>query len=290
MASYFEHTVKTSKPKAMSPAGEGKSGAYIAKYSNGVKAVIKLKKKAVSSGKEAQREIPFSTHPDRELAYYNLAKLLGWESLVPETVLTEIEGKPASAQLFYPALQLPELAPQLKDMSDESAWIAALKKACRKAKKQDWVRLCIMDLIAGQRDRHANNVGMIVTFNDDMKPIMKVLAWDNACTFGLTFKRYHNVFHKFLFANAFPGFDQHYDKLENITRDSLVEALGPQLSALEVSHAYERLQWLLAFPYKLPYRLISEGGQHSRDFPLYEDWFCPFKAPDLTTALCVAAG
>lgn len=274
----FAKLVRQQKPTKLERAEGGKSGALVATYKSGVKAVIKLVKAKSPDGKTYQREIALATHPYREVAFYELAKILEWQDLVPETVLIELDGVPASAQVFMPAMKLSKIDPKLKTEEDEETWRRRLVHVCHMAQRSSWTRLVLLDLIAGQRDRHLNNVGVMLHFGQQ-RPTLKVVAWDNAVTFGLTFRYYHNVFHKFLFADSF-NLAPYWARLENVKRADLeVLARRELLHDDEVEHAYQRLQFLLEYPYRLPFSILSRGRSRSKEFPAYRRFFMPLSAP-----------
>ena len=275
MKSSFEKTVTETSPEKVVPIKDGKSGALLATYKSGIKAVIKLAKKKLPNGKRRQRGITVISHPQREVAYYRLAKLLGFEDLVPETVLTEkaVEGHTASAQLFVPAVKLRSLQPRLSDVSS-STWKSDLVDTALRVPKSQWRKLLALDIIAGARDRHANNVGVLMRVSGG-KPTYQVVAWDNAVTFGKTFEKYHNVFHKLLFRRVV-NFDSVWPTLDSITQQDLHKALGGLLSPEEVAHAYLRLSFFQDYPYRLPWKVCSQGHDSPHEFPSYEPYFEPF--------------
>jgi hypothetical protein len=196
--SHFKYIVRNHEPVSLDPCETGKSGAWTATYGSGLKALVKFDKPVSPSGRSEQRGIPISTHPRREVAYYEMSKLFGFSSIVPETCLIDLKGRRASAQEYKPALHLEELNAELTDRSDYRSWKHEFSKTVRQYTSLSEIRqMVILDIVSGQRDRHANNLGVVPSLEPG-KP-GKLVVWDNAAAYGMTFKLYHNVFHKHLF-------------------------------------------------------------------------------------------
>lgn len=280
--SEFSDLVTSDKPRKLEPAPGGKSGALLATYEGGVKAIVKVSKDKLPSGHRKQRGIRAELHPTREVAFYRASQLLaelrgageGDDGLVPETVLTTkaVPGVVSSAQLFIPARHLDEVVPELEDLDDPS-WGAFLAEACARVPKVFWKRLLVLDILAGSRDRHANNVGLRMRVVDD-QPIYRAVAWDNAVSFGETFDRYHNVFHKHLFRRSVSLGDE-WRALDKLTRADLRYALGGLLGPDELEHGFLRTRFFGDYPYRLPWKVCSKGHDDPHEFPDYETYFCP---------------
>jgi len=276
MKSAFAKIVTETKPVSVKPLKKGISGALLATYRGGLRAVLKLAKEKLPNGNKRQRGLPVITQPQREVAFYELAVYLGkdYEALVPETVLTHYNGTVASAQLYLPgAMNLHDINPKLVDLRGSNRWRDELKATALKVPKPFWRKLLALDILAGARDRHAHNVGVTMHLKDN-KPTFRLHAWDNACTFGLTFKRYHNVFHKYIFRD-YVNFDDVWPVWDTITLDGLTGAIGPYLEPAEVTDTFLRCQFFQDYPYRLPWRVVSEGKDRSRDFPDYAAYFKP---------------
>lgn len=277
MKSAFAKIVTETKPTSVDPLKKGVSGALLATYRGGLRAVLKPAREKLPNGNMRQRGLPVITQPYREAAFYALAKYLGsdFEALVPETVLTEHDGVVASAQLFLPgAMQLYDLNPHLKTLRGDVSWGDEVKKTALKVPKKFWKKLLALDIIAGSRDRHVHNVGITMQLRD-ATPTFRLHAWDNACSFGQTFKRYHNVFHKFIFRH-YVNFDDVWPAWDRITLEGLTQALAPfQLTTAEVNDAYLRTQFFQDYPYRLPWKVVSDGKDRARDFPDYASYFKP---------------
>jgi len=272
MTSAFHRLITTNKPTKVQELSAGKSGALLATYRGGIKAVLKLAKKSMPSGKKTQRGLLVRSQPNREVAFYRLAVLLGYDHLVPETVLTIYKGHEASAQLYVPAAPLAALEPQLKKSVGGQSWRNLVVKTCSLVPKYFWKQLLALDIVGGARDRHANNIGIKLLIKND-RPVYRLVAWDNATTFGVTFEKYHNVFHKLLFRKSVLDFDAEWFKLQSISRSDMFTALASFLAPEEIEHAYLRKQFFLDYPYRLPWKVCSQGNDDSNAFPAYTDYF-----------------
>lgn len=271
MASVFEQVITTQQPVAVKPLTTGKSGALLAMYRGGQRAVLKPAKTTMPNGNRRQRGIEVATHPYRERAFYLLAKLIGFDHLVPETVITTYKGRYASAQEYKAAMHLRDINPKLKDPKSKG-WRGEVTRTALMVPKRYWRQLLALDFIAGARDRHANNVGITMRIADD-RPTYRLVAWDNAVTFGLTFAKYHNVFHKFMFRNRV-DFTDVWPSLEDLTLDDFGAALHGLITDEEIRHAYLRLTFFRDdFPYRLPWKRCSQGNDDPAAFPSYADYF-----------------
>ncbi len=279
--SEFADLVTSEKPRKLEPAPGGKSGAMLATYEGGVRAVVKSAKDRLPSGHRRQRGIPAALHPTREVAFY-LASLLcdelgghgGDDPIVPETVITEkaVPGLASSAQLFVPARHLEDLRPELKDV-EAPGWGRDLADACTVVPKVFWKRLLLVDILGGVRDRHANNVGLRMRVMDD-RPVYRIVAWDNAVSFGKTFDRYHNVFHKHIFRRSV-DLGAEWKTFDRLTRADLRYALGEYLEPEAIEHAFLRTRFFGDYPYRLPWKVCSRDHDDPHDFPSYETYFAP---------------
>ncbi len=283
----FTDLVTREKPRKITNAPGGKSGALLATYENGVKAIVKVAKDKLPSGHRKQRGIPAALHPTREVAFYRAAELLGYGDLVPETTLTmkAVPGVLASAQMFVPAHHLNELQPKLKNVDDRH-WGTLLAETCMVVPKKFWKHLLAVDILGGVRDRHANNVGFLMKSEGD-RPVYRIVAWDNAVSFGRGFDRYHNVFHKYLFRRSVDLGDT-WRAFDGLTRADLRDALADYLLPDEIEDAYLRMRFFINYPYRLPWRVCSKGNDSPHDFPKYESYFDPVEERPLHL-VCIPA-
>lgn len=280
MTSVFEHMVRETSVQKLQLLNEGKVGAYLASYRGGL-AVMKLAvDRTPKKGKRGAYGIPARLMPRREVAFYRLAQLLGFESVVPETVLTTYRGKAtedlpvqASAQRYVHAMKLGEVDKRLVTTEDYEEWIVCFRETMRKFPREDLQKLTLLDVIACSRDRHANNYGVVLELTDD-KARYRLIGWDNAASFGGTFRRYHNVVHKLVFRHSF-DLEPYFDKLHSIRRREFEDALMVLDDHTAVQHAWLRLQFILEYPHRLPWHVLSEGHDDPDTFPTYEDYFTP---------------
>lgn len=273
--SKFSDVVLNEDPVKVEPLGGGKSGAKLAFYKNNIKAVIKEEKELSPSGSATQRGLWITTLPYREVCFYKLAKKIGWEDIVPEVVLINFKGKNASAQSYVPALNLKEITPNLESYKNPG-WVKDLVKTCELVSREKFRRMILLDIIAGSRDRHSSNVGFKYKITGD-RIVYDLVAWDNACTFGRYFKFYHNVFHKRLFRDRF-NIEPYYQTLENIRLGEFTDLFEGMIHEQEINHAFLRLQYIIDFPYKIPWRLLSEGEDNPNKFPIHKEYF---ESPDM---------
>lgn len=259
----------TSKPPAeTSPIAGSKNGALAAVWDDGTKAVVKLGRPSFQDGRRSQRGFPASSVPRREVAFWKLAEVFGAEDLVPETVLFSHQGLVASAQAWAPGEHLDDLSEDLRSAESDEDWARALVTACSVVPEEAWVRLALLDVVAGQRDRHSNQAGVVLSFS---KP-PSLVVWDNAATFGTTFEGYHQVFHRHLFRDRFPT-GRAWEKVASTKDDDVRSALSGLVSEEEIRHACLRRQFVEDFAYRLPWEVFSKGATRRQLFPRYEGHF-----------------
>lgn len=276
MDTLFAQTVMSQRPIKGSdlsdkgPKHGGRSGAILAEYANGVRAVLKIAKHKMPSGKETQRGLSVWSQPFREVAYYRLAKAIGWHDLVPETVLLKTKT-PISAQQYRLAARMEDVEPRLKDEGHKH-WHKHLIKAALRADRDAWLRLVLLDLIAGHRDRHANNAGLVLVQRDGQM-VWRPIAWDNATSQGAPgFGMYRSVYHKDLFGDSL-DIEPHWSTLQQITREEVLAAGAGLISPVECEHNYRRLEFMRRYPYRLPWSIMSKNRHGKDDFPIYADFF-----------------
>jgi hypothetical protein len=287
MASEFEQTVTQEKPKKWKPLTGGKSGAHLATYENGIKAVIKRAKKLSPQGKKTQRGLLVSTLPRREVAFGKLARLIGpdFMAVTTETVLIDLDGQEASAQKWVTAFHFKDLDNELADR-DNDGWVKAFRKVAKLVPEDTWIKLIILDVISGARDRHSNNIGLQLSLAGKGQARYRAVGWDNACTFGRYFRKYHNVIHKYLYPKSI-DLTPYWKRLEAIKWPRFYQTFAGLLKDGEIEHAYLRLQFMLEFPYRLPFQIISQGNFDPRQFPEYKPFFLSrgehYNTPSLRT-------
>lgn len=273
MTTPFAHMVQETTPQKVELLDEGKVGAYLATYRGGT-AVMKLAlDKTPKRGKRAAYGISSRTMPNREVAFYRLAQLLEFTSVVPETVLTSYKDTSASAQRYVHAMKLSDVDHRLLETEDHDEWVVFFRETLRKFPVSDLQKLTLLDMIACARDRHANNYGVVLEVNDDSVRY-RLVGWDNAAAFGLRFSRYHNVVHKYVFRHTF-DLEPYFDKLHSIRRDDFNDAVYGLLGSEQTQHAWLRLQFILEYPHRLPWHVLSGGQDEPGEFPPYVEYFEP---------------
>jgi len=266
----FQKRVTSSPPREMTPIKVGKSETFEARWQDGTRALVKFSKEKLPSGKVAQRGITALSHPRREVAFWQLASLYGYQDIVPETVLFELDGAEASAQAWISAAPLSSFRKSLRSRRNPN-WVSDLIAVCSLVPKTQWTKLVILDFVAGARDRHANNVGVRVLL-DGGTVSHGLVAWDNAVSFGQTLRFYHQIFHKYLFHERI-HLDPLWDSFMSVTEDQIRDALSGLVSPVEVEHACVRKAFLETFPYKMPWAKVSQRTMGVSSFPAYETMF-----------------
>lgn len=267
----FERRVQRAEPVSVEAFPTGKSGALDARWKDGTRAVLKLPRDRLPNGKEFQRELPVCSHPQREVAFYRLAEVFGYDYFVPKTVLVSYCGEKASAQAYVNSKHLNCFSAKL-DSEDAVEWTEGLREAATYVSRLDWLRLVLLDLVAGARDRHSNNVGVAADPKKKPSGRSQLVAFDNAVTFGRTFRYYHEVFHKFLFRSEI-DLDPAWGSFTSVRESDFRDAISGLVSPVEVDHAWIRYRYAIEFPYRLPWEKISCGEDAPRDFPPREKLF-----------------
>lgn len=270
----FETAIRVAKPASIKMLAEGKVGARLVTYANGLQAVMKVAHEAtMKNGRREQCGISTVSMPFREVAFYRLSKLLGFD-VVPETVLHDFQGFPASFQQYVTSAKLYDLEPKLRNPDNKEAWIVTLRQTLRdKIPADDTLHLTVVDFLACARDRHAANYGARLDVTSG-KARWRLVAWDNGCSFGLTQARYQCVAHKYVFRYAF-DLSSVWETLNAITRSKLQDTLGGLIADEEIDDVWKRVQFILLFPHRMPWVTLSNGAADPESFPDYRDFFKP---------------
>ena len=279
----FELTIAKLKPANIELLAEGMVGARLATYPNQMQAVMKIAATATTKeGKHEQHGLPVATFPKREVAFYRLSRAFcAYDpdfDVVPETVPGSFEGYFTSFQQYVTSAKLYELDPRLRTPEkNREAWSIALRETLRdKLPLADVLRLTVLDFLACSRDRHAANYGARLDLTGG-KARWRVVSWDNGCAFGLTQARYHCVAHKYLFRYAF-DLEPVWVALQRIRRSDLIAALSDYLSMEQIDHVWMRVQFINLFPYRMPWKTLSQGSDKPETFPTYAEFFQPLSA------------
>lgn len=275
----FETTVLQQKPESIKLLKEGRVGARLVTYKNGMQAVMKVAAEVTTKkNRRFQEGLPTKTFPQREVAFYKLSTVLkAYDSkfdVVPETVLGNFEGYPASFQQYVTAAKLYDIDPRLRFPKEKTKWTIALRETLRdKFSFADTLALTVLDFLACSRDRHAGNYGARLAIVSG-KALWRLIGWDNGCSFGLTQAKYQCVAHKHLFRFAF-DMSSIVDTIHNVKRSELRSALVGLISEEEIDHVWMRLQFLNVFPHRMPWATLSGGSDDRETFPNYALLFKP---------------
>jgi len=275
---HFETTVGSMEPVSIKLIKEGKVGARLVTYPNGMQAVMKVaSSKTTKNNCAMQRGLPTAKMPMREVAFYRLSKLLGFD-VVPETILHTFHGVPASFQQYVTSARIYDLDQRLRHPEkNKEAWVIALRETLRdKVPIEDTLRLTVLDFLAAARDRHGANYGARLEISSG-KARWRLIGWDNGCTFGLTQERYHSVGHKYLFRYAF-DLSSVWSALLSVKRSSLQSAMRGLLDEESVDHVWHRIQFMISFPHRMPWKTLSQGSDTPDTFPSYAEFFRPMTA------------
>jgi len=256
----FERTIRKLKPRTVKKIGEGRFGARVAVYDNGYKALIK-----VPLNGRTFRFLDTSPAHKREEAFYRLGELY-FPGVVPETYATIMDGFPVSAQMYVPGFHPRQYDDELFD-TERADFNGNFKRVLYGAAPRDkWKRLVVLDVIGNSRDRHGKNV-LIRPHNP-----VKLVAIDNGFSLGRTFRGYRNVFHKHLYYGHFHAPAALKD-LEFLDLKDIVDAIVPLVDKEHAEHVMRRIEWVLEYPHRLPFRVFSKGAKKSIDFPPYSAYF-----------------
>lgn len=252
--------------------GEGKSGAFKGQFASGARVLIKPIRAKNATGADQQRGLPVISLAGRAVAFYRLARYLGpgYAKLVKETTILDWKGQNVLVQAWADALHLKKIDPRLKKRKHPE-WIEAFRSVVDRVPVADLRRAVVLDCIAASRDRHANNFGLGYAL-DDQGLNWKLKFWDNDCSFGLCWSKYHNVLHKYRFTQAI-DLTEEWSLLERITQDDFYVLFEGLISPEEARHAYKRVRFMLDFPYRLPFAVFTKGEYDPNQFPSYAEYF-----------------
>jgi phage portal protein BeeE len=155
-------TSKVKSSKALGGPDAGANAAHLVELSDGTKAVFKP-----ASGEEAglRDNIKAGTYYKREAVAYNIAKSVGMDDLVPETVIRDVDGKQGSCQKFVDKAEV-------AFRSGDKKWDG----------QEDSARIAAYDFITGNLDRHEGN--WLVQKNGKIALIDHGLTLPNGTTEG----------------------------------------------------------------------------------------------------------
>lgn len=265
----FSETVRTQKGRA-SKVGQGKFGAQLVVFANGEKGLLKSRPFETNSFRGIRRQ----EMPEREVAAFVLDSQILDFGIVPETVLTKWKGRDASIQHWKPGGLIPrELVPGIFDKQLDD-WKLRLAKFFNKVNLDALRKVVLFDLIVNNVDRHGKNI--LVD-----PPLKTVWAIDNGLTFGRYYRKYRNVFHKYLYYSRLPIPSEMIKKLSRIERPDF-DVLLEYLPRIEVDDTWWRLQFVIDHSDRLAFKRMGKTSLMSGgEFPTYEEWFKKKQRADL---------
>jgi hypothetical protein len=258
--SHFHDTAMRLKARTK-PAGDGRFGAQIVTFENGVKGVLKVQQTSC----KAFRGVPFAEFHKREVAAYRLDRDLLMLSVVPETLLIKWRGQEASLQHYVEGFQAKDLVPGVFDRK-LSDWKYKVAQFADRVALDVLADVVLLDMCINNVDRHGKNV-IVDTHNKG------VFAIDNAASFFDCLKCYKNIFHKYLFFSNLEVPEVTRTRLASIRHRDLSSVLGSLLSPKDVEYTYWRIRFVVDHSDRLAFARVSQGNFGNNEFPSYSEWF-----------------
>lgn len=259
MSTFFDTATRLkARTKAI---GDGKFGAQLAVFENGVKSVLKLQQHST----DYFRGVPESEFHRREVAAYRLDRDLLHFDVVPETLLIRWKGQEASLQKYVEGVMARDLVPGVFDKKLND-WKFRVAKLFGMVNQSSLLHIVVLDLLVNNADRHARNI-VIDTFNN------KVFAIDNSIAFGKAYGHYKNVFHKYLFFSKLDIPQDVLQTVDGLTPALLKDSLGALLSGRDLDYIYWRARFVVDHSDRLAFVRVSKGNLNNNEFPSYSDWF-----------------
>lgn len=243
------------------PAGDGRFGAQIVTFDNGVKGLLKVQQHS----RRVFRGVPLTVFHRNEVIAYRLDRDLLELNVVPETLLIRWRGEEASLQKYVEGFQAKDLIPGVFDRKLDD-WKYKVSQLSQAVNLDELAKVVIFDLVINNTDRHGKNV-IIDTHNKC------VYAIDNASSFLPCYKLYKNVFHKYLFLRHLGISPEIRQRLDGIRRRDLASVLGSLLPAKDVEYTYWRIRFIVDHSDRLAFARVSQGNFSNNEFPSYSMWF-----------------
>lgn len=260
--SYFHDTSLTQRAKA-SPIGDGRFGAKLAIFENGVKGV--LKEQPPTS--KMFRGVCQLNMPANEVMAYRLDRDLLHFGVVPETLFITWRGKEASLQKHIEGFQPKEVVPGVFDRKLDD-WKQRLQSLADIMPMSELAKVVLFDLIVNNADRHGKNL-IVDTHNGN-----KLWAIDNGTAFGDGYTLYKNVFHKYFFYDELPVDVDTLHALDRLTERDFGDVVRPfKISPKRCSYLYWRTRFVVDHHDRLGFKRISGGRIGNNEFPSYQKWF-----------------
>lgn len=145
--------------------GGGINKTYVVTFEDGSKGVFKV----ADPNSKPRREVPAGQDAEREVAAYKVAKLVGMDDLVPETIIRKVDGERGSLQSWVTG----ELAANSLNQYDG---------------EKDAARAAAFDYVIGNSDRHKYNWMVSGTGGNE-----KLHLIDHGLTFPVTKSSWYNA-------------------------------------------------------------------------------------------------
>lgn len=258
--SHFHDTAMKLRARTK-PAGDGRFGAQIATFENGVKGLLKVQQ----STTKCFRGVPFSEFHKREVVAYRLDRDLLQFNVVPETLLIRWRGREASLQKFVEGFQAKDLVPGVFDRKLQD-WKYRVSQLAPMLNMEEVAKVVLLDMSINNVDRHGKNV-IVDTHNND------VYAIDNAASFAPCYKWYKNIYHKYLFFRELEVPGDVRARLDGIRQQDIASVVGSLLSFKDVEYTYWRIRFIVDHSDRLAFARVSQGNFSNNEFPPYSGWF-----------------
>lgn len=251
------------------PLKKGDPSPRLLTFENGQKACVRIKVER-KAGKRIKCGLPVATLMYRELAFYNLAMMLGLKSLLPESVYGTYKGREALYCAWVEGKHMRKRYSGLFNASSEVVLRANLRQIKSELGPSQLVEATTLHLVAASRDAHAQNLLVKLPM---AKKEPRLYLIDNEASFGLTMLDYYSFLHKYLYWDSLEIPEYLLNRLAQVSMQDLAQALGGLLNDLELDHLYKRIQFVLELTAtSLGYESLSQGKTR-KSFPDYRWYF-----------------
>lgn len=265
----FSKTVTQQKVAKDEPLKKGDPSPRLLTFENGTQACVRIKVEH-KAGKRIKCGLPVSSLVYRELAFYNLAKMLGLQHLLPESVYGTYKGREALYCAWVSGKHMRKRYSGLFSATNSLVLKANLRQIKSELGPFQLVEATLLHLVAASRDAHAQNLLVKIPL---AKQEPKLYLIDNEASFGLTMLDYYSFLHKYLYWDSLEIPEHLLHRLAQVSTQDLTQALGGLLNDLELDHLYKRIQFVLELTAtSLGFETLSQGKPR-KDFPDYRWYF-----------------
>lgn len=264
----FEDTVNDSEIVKETPLGQGKTGAILVEYANGVRGV----RKPASLHKRPFRGIPRNQLWINEVAAYRLDQACFKYEIVPSTCFThDKHGIPCSIQKYTKGFTAPDIVPNLFNPS-VPGWKERMARFFAMVDRKGIMKVILFDLVTNNVDRHAKNL-IFPSISGVAPGSSHPVAIDNSSIGGAYLQFYRNVFHKYMFLTSFECPDELLEPLRRQTADDYYNALTglytPKRRHELARDIAARAKWVVQRRHDLPFYTLSKENLNNDHFPAY---------------------